>query len=255
VDKSILVRLFGFPATLIHGDLLVLTRWQWLRRRLPRTASGERFVDIGCGSGAFTIGAALRGYESTGLSWDEANRSKAVERAAICGAKNVTFPIQDVRRLDERVAYRGYFDVAICFENIEHILDDRKLMRDIAACLKPGGMLLLTAPYYFFRPISRPEIGPYFSIEDGSHVRRGYTKSMLVELCNDAGLVVEEIGSCSGFLSQKITALLRAIRPVALGWLLTLPLRILPPLFDGLIGALTGWPNYSICLVACKPRF
>lgn len=37
MKKSILVKLLGFPATLIHGDPLVLDRWLWLRRYLPET--------------------------------------------------------------------------------------------------------------------------------------------------------------------------------------------------------------------------
>jgi len=37
VDKSILVKIFGHPATLIHGDLCVVDRWLWLKDRLPIT--------------------------------------------------------------------------------------------------------------------------------------------------------------------------------------------------------------------------
>src|SRR5215831_19166903 len=84
--KSVLVRLFGFPATLVHGDTLVLDRWRWLKRRLPQTANGEKLIDVGCGTGAFTIGAARRGYVALGLSWDERNQAEATRRAAICRA-------------------------------------------------------------------------------------------------------------------------------------------------------------------------
>ena len=76
MKNSILVRMFGFPATLIHGDTLVLDRWLWLKKYLPKTNNNERLIDIGCGSGSFVTGAALRGYESLGLSWDEINHKK-----------------------------------------------------------------------------------------------------------------------------------------------------------------------------------
>src|SRR5215831_5582861 len=91
MDRSLLVRLFGFPATLVHGDTLVLDRWRWLKRRLPVTANGERLLDVGCGTGAFTIGAARRGYHALGLSWDERNQTTARQRADLCRCPSAEF--------------------------------------------------------------------------------------------------------------------------------------------------------------------
>lgn len=257
MNKSFLVKMIGFPASLIHGDTLVLDRWLWLKRHLPQTVNGESLIDIGCGTGAFSIGAARRGYAALGLSWDERNQRVARERASLCHAPQANFEVQDVRSLGARQDLANKFNVAICFENIEHILDDRKLMRDIAACLKPGGRLLLTAPNYHFRPMTRGDMGPFPTVEDGSHVRRGYSVGMLAELCADAGLVVEEVSFCSGFLSQQITRLLRFLSHVhpLFSWAVTFPLRILPPLFDRIMTPALRWPYFSICLEAYKPRF
>jgi SAM-dependent methyltransferase len=256
VNKSMLVRLFGHRATLVHGDTLVLDRWRWLLRRLPRTRNGERLLDVGCGSGAFTIGAALRGYDSLGLSWDERNQAVAAERASLSGADSARFEVCDVRRLGQRQDLAGQFDVALCFENAEHILDDFRLMRDIATCLKPGGRLYFTAPYYYYRAITDGDNGPFLKTEEGWHVRRGYTRGMLLELCEAAGLTCEDISFCSGFVSQKVTWLLRVLTRVqyVLAWGVTLPLRPLPPLLDPLVTRITGWPAYSICMEAYKPR-
>ena len=247
--------MFGFNALLVHGDLLVVDRWRWLKKYLPITRGDEMVVDVGCGTGAFTIGAAKRGYHCVGLSWDEKNQELAAERALICKVSEISFPILDVRKLDQRVDLLGQFEFAICCENIEHIIDDHKLMKDIAALLKPGGRLLLTAPFYFYRAITPKENGPFLNIEDGRHVRRGYTSAMLTELCDDAGLMVEEFGSCSGFFAQKITALMRILKPRIFSWGVVLPLRLLPPVLDKAIAYWCGWPDYSISLVAYKPRF
>src|SRR5258708_30322195 len=88
MDRSALVKLFGFPATLVHGDPLVLDRWFWLKARLPKTRNDEHLLDVGCGTGAFSIGAALRGYRALGLSWDERNQSLAKERATYCNTSS-----------------------------------------------------------------------------------------------------------------------------------------------------------------------
>lgn len=256
MDKSLLVRVFGFQATLIHGDTLVLDRWRWLKRRLPITANGEKLIDIGCGSGAFTIGAARRGYTALGLNWDERELTAAQKRAQMCRASNASFDVCDVRDLHKRTEYNNQFDVAICTENIEHILDDFKLMSDLCRCLKPGGRLLLTTPYYHYRAISSTDNGPFCKVETGGHVRRGYTKCMLIELCQTAGLLCDEISYCSGFLSQKVTALMRLGTRihVLVGWGLILILRPFIPFLDPFLTLGLGWPYYSITLEAYKPR-
>ena len=256
MDRSALVKFFGFPATLVHGDPLVLDRWFWLKARLPKTKNGERLLDVGCGTGAFSIGAALRGYRALGLSWDKRNQLVARERAAYSKTLSTEFEVLDIRELDRRVDLVGNFDVVICLETIEHVLEDLKLMQAIARCLKPGGRLLLTTPYLLYRAISPGDMGPFSTVEDGWHVRRGYSRVMLEELCEHSGLKVERISYCSGYLSQKVAAVMRRLSATnaMLAWALILPLRVLPPLLDPVITRLLGWPHYSICLEAYKPR-
>lgn len=252
---SPLVSLLGFPAALIHHDTLVLDRWLWLKSNLPPVPGcSKRLIDIGCGTGAFTIGAALRGYESLGLSWDERNQRVAAERAAICKASSARFDVLDVRKLDTRKDLYNSFDVAVCCETIEHILNDTKLMVDISRCLKPGGTLLLTSPNDDYRPIAGGDAGPFLPIENGGHVRKGYTPKRFTELCAEAGLRVLRIGFCSGFLSQKITALQRKVARIntLAAWATILPLRVLPPTLDSVVSPLLRWPGYCITLVAAK---
>lgn len=255
--SSLLVHILGFPATIIHGDTLVLDRWQWLKKHLRTIPSGsKRLLDVGCGSGAFTIGTALRGYRSLGLSWDKRNQDVAAERAAICGAKSAEFEICDVRSLGEHSHLKDSFDVVICLENIEHILNDQKLMVEMADCMKSGGTLLLTTPKFDYIAITPVDNGPFSAIEDGGHVRRGYTADDLRRLCGVAGLEVLEIGSCSGYTSQKITWLLRRTSAIhlLLGWLIVLPFRFIPPIIDPFISRTTKWSDFCITLVARKPN-
>lgn len=254
--SSLLVRIFGWRATLHHGDSLVWDRWRWLSRRLRKTHNGERLLDVGCGSGAFTIGTAKLGYHSLGLSWDERNQSIAEARARISRANMAKFEICDVRDLDAREHLKNQFDVIICTENIEHIIDDFRLMRAMAGCLKPGGRLLLTSPQLSRKPQNAMDYGPFPDFEDGRHVRRGYNKAMVQELCEHAGLKVDEFGYLSGPVAQWQAWLLWQIGRLSplLGWVLTLPLRPLPPLLDPLLMRITGYPPFCISVEALKPR-
>ncbi|MBE2268109.1 MAG: methyltransferase domain-containing protein [Anaerolinea sp.] len=248
-----LVRFVGFPATLLHGDTLVLDRWLWLAQRLRKTSTSIKLLDVGCGSGGFTIGLAKRGYKALGIDYSEKVIQKASKRAPIINAPAIDFRVVDVRLLDNEQDLANQFDALICMENIEHILNDQKLMKDMAKCLRLGGKLYLSTPNYHFRAITKGDNGPFSTVEDGGHVRRGYTDEDLTRLCTNSGLVVDCISYCSGFLSQKTTWLLRRLTDVIgykIAWVLVLPLRIFPPLLDPIITSVTHWPEFSICLEA-----
>jgi len=251
--RNFLVKTIGFNAALIHGDTLVMDRWLWLKDRLPISNGTETFLDVGCGNGAFCLGAAKRGYVATGLSWEENNQKVARERAAILKIDNAEFLTCDVRKLGDQENLINKFDIVINFENIEHILDDKQLMIDMSNCLKPGGRLLLTAPYYHYIPMTKDDIWLGNKVEDGGHVIRGYSRQMLCELCDKSGLKVENISFCSGFFSQKTTGFLRKVSKINhfVAWILILPLRPFIPFLDKVVPSRC----YSICMEAYKPRY
>jgi SAM-dependent methyltransferase len=239
-----------FPALVMLRDTLVLDRWRWIGARLP-FCRGARLLDVGCAAGAFTIGAALRGYEAWGLDHDPESLEKADRRARWLGV-TARFIQGDVRRLADRLEWAGTFDVVLCCETIEHVLDDASLARGLAICLKPGGRLLLTTPFVGFRAITAGDDGRCSAVEDGGHVRRGYAPDGLRALLEGAGFETVEISWCSGFLSQKATAVYRLAggRCPVLGWLAVLPLRPWPPLLDGVVTRALRWPWYTICAEA-----
>ncbi len=260
LNRLFLSKVLGPAAGLIQGDFLARARWFWLKNRLPLTANGETLLDVGCGSGAFTICASRRGYETLGLTWDESDTQIARERATLSHAPKASFQICDVRQLDERAELRGKFDIAICCENIEHILDDRRLVKAIGSCLKPGGRLLLTTPNYHFRPIHKSDLGPHSKIEDGSHVRRGYSEGEMHDLFAGTGFIIERISYCGGYASQKLTGLLRSLsgkdgKSYLFAWLICLPAQPFAPLLDRLISLIVTYPSFSIGVEAYKAKY
>jgi len=240
---------------LLRGDTLVMDRWNWVKKNLPYTFSPKRLIDVGCGNGALTINSALRGYSCLGLTWEKKDQIKSQKLVNFMNINNCDFQIQDVRTLDKRKDLMKKFEIVICTENIEHIINDKKLLRDIHNCLVPGGRLLLTTPSLDFIPItSSIEEGPFKQIENGGHVRKGYSEKMIRHLCKNSNLIVDKIDFCGGFLSQKITRIYRAIGELntKLGWISILPLRPIPLIFDNWLTKLLKYPKYSICLEAHK---
>ncbi len=255
MNRNILVKLVGYPATVLHGDAAVFDRWLWLRRNLKR--GPLRTLDAGCGSGAFALYAAKRGNEAIGVSFDEGKNKIATERAALLGIKNVRFITGDLRQLDNMTEQLGLFDQIICFETIEHILGDEKLLKDFSLLLKSGGRVLLTAPYKnYAKHLLGDDAVSLSTYEDGGHVRWGYTHEEMGLLLGEAGFVVTKKEHVSGLISQLLIASYRRLQRrinYKAAWLIVFPLRILV-ILDPLITRIFNFPHLSIAVVGVKRR-
>jgi cyclopropane fatty-acyl-phospholipid synthase-like methyltransferase len=246
--RNTLVRVVGWPATILHGDPSVFDRWRWIRRQL--LPGPLRTLDAGCGAGAFTLYAAKIGNEAIGLSFDDENNRIAAERAHLLRLANVKFLTADLRRLEEVSQDLGKFDQIICTEVIEHILDDRKLLRDLSGLLKNGGRLILTTPFKHGRPIFGDKVS---EIEDGGHVRVGYTHEEIQAMFNEMGLELITQDYICGVVSQKIVELMRRLSSIGhkFDWAITFPLRIFQPA-DVILTKATGYPFYVIGALGIK---
>ncbi len=247
-----LMRAFGWRALLVHGDPCVLDRWLWLRRHLRGGA--VRTFDAGSGNGGFSIYAGLQGNDVVAASFSESEQRSGRRRAELAGARSVDFRLLDLRELAAHTAELGSFGQIICFETIEHLSDDAALVRTLAGMLEPGGSLLLTTPFDRHHPLYSEERDPS-PVEDGSHVRYGYSRESLAELVRSAGLEVVTEGFISGVVSQKLTNLMRRLtRRLGTGpaWAIMLPLRALVVL-DAPLSALLRYPRLSVALQARKP--
>ena len=245
--ENLVVRLVGWKAIVFYGDPTVFERWKWLEHHL---LPGLRTLDAGSGNGAFTMYASKIGNRAIGLSFNEQNNQKARVWAQILGIDNIEFIQADLKELDLLSNRLGVFDQIICFETIEHILDDKKLIRVLSNLLKPGGKLLLTTPFKHYKHLIWDKIS---EVEDGGHVRWGYTHEELKDMFNKCGLDVCVQDYISGYISQQLTNLERIIGKVnmILGWAIVFPLRVFQ-VFDRPVTKLFKYPFHCVGVVGVK---
>jgi SAM-dependent methyltransferase len=244
--NNILVKLFGWPAIILQRDPSVFDRWLWMRKHLKR--GDWRTLDAGCGAGEFTLYASRIGNRAIGLSFDESLNEIGRTRAKLLGL-NAEFLQADLRQLDQLSERLGKFDQIICFETIEHILNDEKLVRDLANLLQPGGSLLLTAP---FKDAKHSPGEKLSTREDGGHVRWGYTHAEICLLCDRSGLPVVERVYLTGIISQLIIHWTQSSKDSLFARLITYPLRGFVPLDRWLTRAL-NYPFSTIAAIGLKP--
>src|SRR5262249_34881176 len=151
----------------------------------------------GCGNGAFSIYAARRGNRVVAASFSEREQGDARRRAGMLGVDGIDFRLLDLRNLNGARESLGRFDQIICLETIEHVTDDQGLVGSLSQLLEPGGQLLLTTPFAGHHPLHTEEPHPS-PVEDGSHVRFGYTQERLREIATNAGLEVTSEAFVSG---------------------------------------------------------
>src|SRR5262245_59889697 len=123
----------------------------WFRARnrliawaLARHCPGaKRFLEVGCGTGYVLSGlaAALPGLDVTG--------SEVAAEGLGFAARRVP-RAKLIQMYARRIPFRDEFDVVGAFDVIEHIEEDRSVLRAMRETLVPGGSLLLTVPQHPF---------------------------------------------------------------------------------------------------------
>lgn len=129
-------------------DLLLLRAWH-IHHELRRWAHGKRdrqlaIYDAGAGFGQYS-------YWLSGLSpkWSITAIDVKEEQVADCnaffqriGRPQVKFEVGDVTRYQRP----GAFELVVCVDVMEHILEDEAALRCYSTSLKPGGMLIISTP-------------------------------------------------------------------------------------------------------------
>jgi 2-polyprenyl-3-methyl-5-hydroxy-6-metoxy-1,4-benzoquinol methylase len=100
---------------------------------------GKNILDVGCGACTLSKILVEKSYNVTAIDDDE----KAIEIAKKKGIRGFKADIISWKTNTK-------FDCVIASDVLEHIDDDKLVMRKIRAMLKPGGCLILNVPSYKF---------------------------------------------------------------------------------------------------------
>lgn len=167
------------------------TKIEVMSRMLPIELAGQSVLDYGCGAGIFTVLCAGRGAQVLGVDAEAAVLRTAAHHAQLSGvAARCRFVESDEFARGSRAES---FDVIVAKDVIEHVPDDRGLLRDFARRQRPGGHLLVSTQSalsltflvesFFFR-VWRGETG--WCGWDPTHLRF-YTPGSLARLLAGAG--------------------------------------------------------------------
>lgn len=158
---------------------------------------GPRAVlDAGSGNGWFSYlawksGARVRGLNIVQPQLDKAeafyNDWLGIPKSELSFQR---FNLYDLHTLEES------FDEIICYETLEHILDDRRVCREFFRLLRPGGALHLCCPF-----ATHPKwVGECLDLKEewGGHVRPGYTMESYRELLAPLGFQIAAFEGMGG---------------------------------------------------------
>ncbi|GEM_PF-5487452 len=123
---------------------LDITRFSYLTDYIKNNFKPEeghkKVLDVGCGCGHFVRALKQEGYEAKGIDHNSEIIGLAAQKHGLdLSAGNIlALPYQD-----------GAFDMAICFEVLEHVQNYPGVIEEIKRVLKKDGVLLITVPNFY----------------------------------------------------------------------------------------------------------
>lgn len=166
-------------------------REQWLEKTLSQIPAGYKVLDAGAGELTYKKFCSHLQYTSQDFAqYDGQGNREGLQTKKWDGQK--VDIISDITRIP--VADNS-FDVIMCIEVIEHIPEPALAIPEFARILKPGGQLILTAPF-----CSLTHFAPYY-------FANGYSKYWYQQILDQQGFEIKEItfnGNYFEYLAQEI---------------------------------------------------
>jgi 2-polyprenyl-3-methyl-5-hydroxy-6-metoxy-1,4-benzoquinol methylase len=175
-----------------HGVTRIIYRQERTEMLALMPARYGRVLEIGCDEGGF---AALLDAEVWGL--------EPVPQAAAIAAGRLHRVLVGTFEATRDALPRGYFDVIVCNDVIEHMADHDSFLREIGAYLAPGGVLVGSVPnmrHYrtlFELLVLRDWHYRDSAVLDRTHLR-WFTGRSLRRSLEEAGFAVERLHGING---------------------------------------------------------
>jgi SAM-dependent methyltransferase len=200
-----------FPERFVPGEMhgLIeaehLARYRWASALAPR----RRVLDAGCGVGYGSLLLSAAGASSvTGVDISQ----DAIDRSSASGAGSAMFVLGDIGALPFE---DDSFELAVCFETIEHVADQERALEELRRVLTPDGLLAISSPnrdvYQEGNPHHTREYTPeeLFTGLGGrfANVRLERQQAWLASLvCNDVLLATEDAERVLDVEVRKVAA-------------------------------------------------
>lgn len=171
-------------------DLLLLRSWHvhrelksWMKKN-----PSALILDAGSGFGQYSFYMAKRSKQYTidALDVKEEQIADCNQFFKKCDLANATFSFGD---LTQSIAQNKY-DLVMCVDVMEHILEDVTVFKNFNEAMKPGAMLLISTPSDQGGSDVHEETGESFI---GEHVRDGYPVAEMADKLKQAGFNKMEI--------------------------------------------------------------
>mgnify|MGYP000187148673 CR=1 FL=1 len=108
-----------------------------LRLLAPYLTKKARVLEVGCSAGMFLYHAKKKVKEIVGIDFDRASAAYAAKK---CGCTVYTTDIA------ETPLKKGYFDLIVAFQTVEHVQDPAGFVASLKEYLAPGGSIAIEVP-------------------------------------------------------------------------------------------------------------
>jgi len=219
----------GKPVT-TAGTRNESTRNAWVERILKKIPPGSRLLDAGAGEKRFGLACSHLVYVSQDFSqYDGQGDGKGLQTGT--WDQKCLDIVSDITAIPEPDAS---FDVILCTEVFEHLPQPLLALREFSRLLKPGGKLVLTAPF-----CSLTHFAPF-------HFYTGFSRyfyETLLPICGFEILEREVNGNYFEYIAQELRRIPMVAEQYAgdrPGKLESFAMRVLLKMLERLSGEDTG---------------